>query len=118
MLLGQAYDLFIADRKINGCTPKALALYHDSAGAFVRSAATTATDAAVTSLADYVTPFSLSLQEDTYRTRLVTRIGAACVLSCAFSVQKAIADSRGFVEWVRGHAYGDSKRFGDSLDRT
>jgi len=63
MVLGQAYDLFITDRKINGCTPKTLAFYNDSAGAFVRFAATTATDAAVTSVADYVTPFFLSLQE-------------------------------------------------------
>ena len=56
MVLGQAYDLFITDRKINGCTPKTLAFYNDSAGAFVRFAATTATDAAVTSVADSVTP--------------------------------------------------------------
>ena len=59
MLLGQAYDLLFADRKINVCTPKTLAFYHDSAGAFVRFAATTATDAAVTSVADSVTPFFL-----------------------------------------------------------
>ena len=49
MLLQQAYDVFIADRKINGFKPKTLAFYHDSAGAFLRFVANTDTDAAVTS---------------------------------------------------------------------
>lgn len=60
MLLEQAYDLFIADRKINGCTPKTLAFYHDSAGAFLRFAAKADANAAVVSVADYVTPFFLA----------------------------------------------------------
>ena len=63
MLLGQAYDLFIADRKIHGCTPKTLAFYHDSVGAFLRFAAKADANAAVVSVADYVTPFFFSLQE-------------------------------------------------------
>ena len=36
MQLQQAYDLFIADRKISGCSPKTIAFYNDSAGGFIR----------------------------------------------------------------------------------
>ena len=63
MLLQQAYDVFIADRNINGCKPKTLAFYHDSAGAFLRFVANTETDAVVTSVSAYITPFFLALQE-------------------------------------------------------
>ncbi len=45
MLLQQAYDVFIADRRINGCEPITLAFYHDSSGAFLRFVANTDTDA-------------------------------------------------------------------------
>jgi len=65
MLLQQAYDVFIADRKINGCKPKTLAFYHDSAGAFLRFTCNIDADVAVECVADYVTPFFLSLQERT-----------------------------------------------------
>lgn len=63
MLLQQAYELFIADRKISGCTPKTLAFYHDSAGAFLRFASDSEPDLPVGGVVDFVTPFFLSLQE-------------------------------------------------------
>jgi len=55
MLLQQAYDVFIADRRINGCKTKTLAFYHDSAGAFLRFVKNTDTDAVVTSVSAYIT---------------------------------------------------------------
>ena len=36
MQLQQAYDLFIADRRLSGCSPKTIDFYGDSAGSFVQ----------------------------------------------------------------------------------
>ena len=63
MLLQQAYDVFIADRRINGCKPKTLAFYHDSAGAFLRFVADSDPHLPVGTVVNFVTPFFISLQE-------------------------------------------------------
>ena len=86
MLLQQAYDVFIADRRINGCKTKTLAFYHDSAGAFLRFVRNTDTDAVVTSVSAYITPFFLALQE---RNLSDTTRREVCAPSCVFSTQKA-----------------------------
>ena len=89
MLLQQAYELFIADRKISGCTPKTLAFYHDSAGAFLRFASDSEPDLPVGGVVDFVTPFSFLYKSVTFQTRPVIHTGVGCVPSCAFSIQRA-----------------------------
>ena len=90
MLLQQAYDVFIADRRINGCKPKTLAFYHDSAGAFLRFVADSDPHLPVGAVVKFVPPFFISLQErnlsDTTRH---TYTGEVCAPSCVFSTQKA-----------------------------
>jgi len=60
MQLQQAFDLFIADRKINGVSLKTLSFYHTSAGSFVRYAEG---ETDVSQLHLRITPFFLTLQE-------------------------------------------------------
>ena len=60
MRLSEAYALFIADRKIGGCTPKTLMSYNDSAGSFLRFAGG---DTHLDQIRIHVTHYLLALQE-------------------------------------------------------
>jgi hypothetical protein len=60
MQLRQAYELFIADRKIGGVSPKTISFYGTSAGSFLRFAGGNTPTGEV---ALHITPYFLALQE-------------------------------------------------------
>jgi site-specific recombinase XerD len=62
MYIQQAYDLFLAEKKINGYSPKTLAFYQDSAGKLLRSIPDLE-NMEVARISEFVTPYFLSLQE-------------------------------------------------------
>ena len=63
MDIQQAFDLFIADRKVNEFTPKTLEFYNDSAGNLVRFVQQTENEIEVSRIAEFITPYFLALQE-------------------------------------------------------
>jgi hypothetical protein len=60
MCLSEAYDLFIADRRISGVSPKTLMFYNDSAGSFLQFAGG---DTPLDQIGIHVTPYFLALQD-------------------------------------------------------
>ena len=60
MWLSEAYDLFIADRRISGVSPKTLMFYNDSAGSFLHFAGG---DTPLDQIGIHVTPYFLALQD-------------------------------------------------------
>ena len=62
-LISKGFELFLADRKMSGYTPKTLAFYNDSAGGFVRFVIDSAGDIELSDLPEWINSYFLSLQE-------------------------------------------------------
>jgi integrase/recombinase XerD len=63
MLIQKAYDLFLADRKISGCSPKTLYFYRDSAGKFTKYIVDNEGNIEVNRINEFITPYFLFLQD-------------------------------------------------------
>jgi hypothetical protein len=67
MLISKGFELFLADRKVSGYTPKTLAFYYDSAGGFVLFVTDSAGDIELSELHEWINSYFLSLQERSIR---------------------------------------------------
>ena len=63
MLISKGFELFLADRKMSGYTPKTLALHNDSAGGFVRFVTDSAGNIELSDLPQWINSYFISLQE-------------------------------------------------------